>query len=562
MKDVFDFLESRGVLLDPMAAAFLETQERPLEFLRESMSGMKDAPLVIALSDLQRLHAPPADASGSMGDLSFPSLFQAPSAAGGGYPGAPRLTPYAGFVAEMSELDRARDTSRGVSSPTLPVAPFTPVFASELPPGVSSDSPMVEVVRDITGQSSCVGELADFKRHFQDRYRSIKAMLRSRPELQGFTTIDRIWQGTGEVKVVGMVSSVRKTKNGHLLIDLDDETGSASVLASQKNPDCIKAAESIVQDEVIGVIGKIFKKDPRDKGLVILNEPNDIIRPDIPLQRVSARSTRNVSAAFISDIHFGSKTFLSREWDRFIEWMNGRHGDERERAKARNVKYLVVSGDVVDGVGVYPRQRNELAITSIMDQYAEAARQFARLPQGVEVIMLPGEHDAVRQAEPQPTFPLKVQKLFRPGVKFVGNPCRFKIEGVSVLAYHGHGLDDYMTSVKGLTYSDPLGAMREMIKRRHLCPVYGGRTPIAPEHKDHLVIESAPDIFVTGHVHSARVGTYRGVTLVNSSTWQDKTDYQKMLGLAPEPARVPIIDLASGQASILDFNYNSSNVAS
>jgi len=38
-----------------------------------------------------------------------------------------------------------------------------------------------------------------------------------------------------------------------------------------------------------------------------------------------------------------------------------------------------------------------------------------------------------------------------------------------------------------------------------------------------MVIDTVPDIFVTGHVHGAGLSHYKGVRLINASTWQSQT---------------------------------------
>ena len=68
-----------------------------------------------------------------------------------------------------------------------------------------------------------------------------------------------------------------------------------------------------------------------------------------------------------------------------------------------------------------------------------------------------------------------------------------------------------------------------------------------------MVIEKAPDIFVTGHVHLATIGEYRGVTLINASSWQSQTSYQKMLNFVPDPAKIPIANLKTGNVTMMDF---------
>ena len=169
------------------------------------------------------------------------------------------------------------------------------------------------------------------------------------------------------------------------------------------------------------------------------------------------------------------------------------------------------------------------------------------------MILSPGNHDAVRPAEPQPALPAAIQKLFDSNVTFVGNPCTMSLHGVRILAYHGRSMDDFVSAVPALSYARPLDAMREMLRKRHLAPIYGGKTPIAPESEDHLIIDPVPDIFVTGHVHSAGVGEHRGVVLVNSSTWQAQTSFQKMHNIDPVPARLPIVDLHTGEAVLKAF---------
>ena len=100
----------------------------------------------------------------------------------------------------------------------------------------------------------------------------------------------------------------------------------------------------------------------------------------------------------------GSKMFLEDEWHNFLKWINGNLGNSRQKDVASKVKYLIVPGDVVDGIGIYPDQEKELAIVDIYRQYEVLAEQFQFIPDHISIIMQPGNHDAVRPAEPQPDF--------------------------------------------------------------------------------------------------------------------------------------------------------------
>ncbi len=393
----------------------------------------------------------------------------------------------------------------------------------------------VEIKRDITGNSTCEGTIQDFQKYFNHRFQTLGAMIRRRREMRGCVDISKARKKTGEMRFVCIVTNVRDTRGGHRIIEVEDVGGSASVLVLNT---AINGA-NIVPDEVIGVIGKPGKND-----LIIAER---IIRPDFPAKRNFVGCDDPISAAFVADIHVGSIAFMQDKWDKFMKWLN--NGDEI----SSSIKYMVIPGDVVDGIGIYPRQDEELLIRDIYEQYEELARLLEAVPDHIKIIISPGNHDAVRPAEPQPALPDNIKKIFPSDVVFVGNPSTILLHGVEVLIYHGKGMDDFISTVPSLTYENPLDAMREMLTKRHVAPTYGGKTPIAPEKEDYLIVDSVPDIFVTGHVHWVGVDDFKGVKLINASAWQTQTSYQKMRNIDPIPAKVPIVNLQTGKARIMEF---------
>ena len=62
-----------------------------------------------------------------------------------------------------------------------------------------------------------------------------------------------------------------------------------------------------------------------------------------------------------------------------------------------DINYLVIAGDVVDGIGIFPGQDKELAISDIYEQYEKAAQYLNAVPKHIKIIISPGNHDAVRQ---------------------------------------------------------------------------------------------------------------------------------------------------------------------
>jgi DNA polymerase II small subunit len=353
-------------------------------------------------------------------------------------------------------------------------------------------------------------------------------------------------RGSEDISIIGMVSDISSTTNGHKVLSLEDPTGSFSVLIRNTDKELFELASKILLDEVIGVTGSVTN----DGNLMIATK---LIQPDVP-NGVQRRTGSHGKIVLISDVHVGSSQFLEESWLDFLDFLKGKSDSEAMRELAASIRYLVVAGDLVDGIGIYPDQELELDIPDVYEQYRKAAEYFREIPDHIRVIISPGNHDAVRQAEPQPALPERVQADFPQNVIFVGNPSLVDLDGVCILIYHGRSIDDLVASIPGVSYQEPAGAVLEMVKRRHLAPTYGSRVSISPEKKDYFVIDPVPDIIHTGHVHTLGVQRYKNILLVNSGTWQDQTEFQKRVNLMPVPARVPIVDLADFTHKILTFD--------
>lgn len=397
-----------------------------------------------------------------------------------------------------------------------------------------------QVLKDASRKSYTNGEIKDLSAYFGNRFHKLKEMLHRKNELKSSKPIQELEDIQDVVSAIGMVNDVRNTKNNHKLIELEDETGTATVLVHNENHGLFEDAERVVKDEVMGVVGT------RKGSLVMASQ---IINPGIP--RVDD-ITMNSSVVFLSDTHIGSSTFLEDAFRRFIKWINGDYGDKEQERIANNVRYLVVAGDIVDGIGVYPHQDKELTIKDIYEQYEEAARLFGEID-NVQIIIAPGNHDAGRLAEPQPAIPEEYAgELYKlKNVEFVSNPSMVSLGGVNVLVYHGRSFDDFAMTVKGMSHQNSDLIMKELLEKRHLAPIYGERTPLASEVEDHLVIEDVPHVFHTGHVHINAYKKYKGVHLINSGTFQSQTEFQKIYNIVPTCAQVPVLN--QGSIKVLKF---------
>ncbi|MGF7117406.1 DNA-directed DNA polymerase II small subunit [Methanobacterium oryzae] len=387
------------------------------------------------------------------------------------------------------------------------------------------------VIQDTSKKSYTSGEIKDFSTYFTSRFQKLKGFLDKRRELKDHRPINKIRQSEDVIHIIGMVNDIINTKNNHKIIELEDETGSINVLIHNENHKLFEESERIVRDEVIGIIGS-------KKGNFVI--ASEIVHPGVP--RIDEKPM-DFSAVFISDVHIGSATFLDDVFDKFIKWINVDFGDEEHRKIAENVKYLVVAGDLVDGIGIYPHQEKELTIKDIYKQYEEAARLFGQIREDIKIIISPGNHDACRLAEPQPAISEKyAESLYKlKNVEFVSNPGIVSLDGINVLMYHGRSFDDIAMTIKGLSHQQSDLIMKELLEKRHLAPIYGERTPLASEYEDHLVIDEIPDIFHTGHVHINSYKKHKGVHMINSGTFQSQTEFQKIYNIMPTYGQVPVI---------------------
>ncbi|MDO8625345.1 MAG: metallophosphoesterase, partial [Candidatus Diapherotrites archaeon] len=352
---------------------------------------------------------------------------------------------------------------------------------------------------------ACEGTVQDFARMFGDQFETLSGVLRSR---QGFSPrpISQVKTSSSrDVEFIAMVTEKWVTKNGNLAFRLEDLEDECIALVLKSDDVMLQAARPIMADEVIGVKGKKGKGD-----LIILAE---IMQPDLPLKSPQ-RITEPLSIAVISDLHVGSKLFLEKELDRFLSFLNGRSDSEKERELAGRIKYLVVAGDTVDGIGVYPGQISKLLIKDLHAQYAALEDILLQVPDYIEVFIIPGQHDAVRWADPQPP----IGKAYLPRLHELKNyhmlpsPGWVEIEGLKTVLYHGAALHELYNFNSRLSMTKPELAMIEILKRRSFMLNFGNKQPYAPEKKDYLLIREEPDLYFGGDMHHIGFDTYRGCT--------------------------------------------------
>jgi len=409
----------------------------------------------------------------------------------------------------------------------------------------------IKILYNPTGEIEKIS-VNTFSNYFRNRYLRLREVLSTRPELEKLTSISKVGSNREAFSVIGLVQERRITKNGNVFLIIEDITGNLKVIITPKNKELFEKAENLAYDEVVGVTGW---------GNNMFLFANDIIQPDFLSKE--KKSGGKGYALFISDLHIGSTNFMEKEFKSFIRWLN-LQVDGNQKEIAEKCKYLFVIGDVVDGVGVYPSQEKELLIKDLKEQYDHAAYLFSQIRDDIKIIMIPGNHDASREAHPQPILDEKYASSFHKlkNVLLLTNPSLVnigsedKFEGYDILLYHGHSLNYYANNIKGLInkgYKDPQLLLTYLLKRRHLAPTHGS-TPYLPLKQDPLAINKAPDVLAIGELHHLSAKYSNNIALITCSCWQSKTGYQIKAGHDPDFCKVPALDLEKNTIKILDFN--------
>ena len=400
-------------------------------------------------------------------------------------------------------------------------------------------------------------EKKNFFKIFESRYKKTLKILSSRPESRQLRKIKNIKEFRNKsrfnsldkenggpqiidsVFVAGLIM-LKKNRMNDVELVIDDTTG--SIPAVCRTRDLISEASTLVLDQMLMLEISPSKRNSND--FIV----KDIIFPDIP-EHVPSKSGTESYVALISDLHVGSKYFMEKEFKDFVSWLSS------DDDIVRKINFVCIAGDIVDGIGIYPNQDRELIDLNIKSQISYAADLLEKIPKRMHVFLIPGNHDPGRRALPQTALTNLRDFKSLENFSILGNPSFIELNRVKLLMFHGQSLDDVIATVPGLSYSKPVEAMKILLRSRHLSPIYGNRTPIAPESEDMLVIDDVPDVFHAGHVHITQVGRYKGTLIVNSGAWQRQTKFQQTMGINPTPGICILVNLATLQSFKKDFNY-------
>ncbi|MHA2330272.1 MAG: metallophosphoesterase, partial [Candidatus Hodarchaeales archaeon] len=329
--------------------------------------------------------------------------------------------------------------------------------------------------------------------------------------------------------------------------DLESEIITNCVMVQDSNS--FSGYRNIIRDSVVAISGVLPKNFTG--GAVTAFWGKDIIRPGFKTIKFKQSSHSN-KILFISDIHFGSKSFSQNIFARLIKFLTLQDLSSDYKNVAEEISSIIIAGDLVEGIGNFSDEKDQLLLHSINAQYEGLGTLLKEIPEHIQIIIIPGEHDATQAALPQPEIEKQIGKSLTglPNVRSGGNPLRLSIDELNLLVFHGQGNE---TLFQEQNSEDLILGIQHLLEYRHLCPEYGSFTPLAPFKKDYLVINEIPDVFVLGHFHQAHFSEYKGVKIITCGSFKRAIQKSQKIKKDPSIGKIPILDTLTGRVEILDL---------
>jgi len=401
--------------------------------------------------------------------------------------------------------------------------------------------------------------VSDFTLYFNQRLAYFTKLLKGRLNMDNVLRISQLkdlFSSNNQVDIIGLVSEISETKKGHFMVTVEDKSGEIKCFVNKDKTDMVKQIQNFCLDEGIGVRGKIGDN-------IIWTD--EFVIPTPPNATELKKTDEEHYVVFLSDIHFGAKVFVDEAFQKFIDWIRGESQSEKLNKIAKKVKYVVIAGDLIEGIGIYPNQGKDARILSTELQYHECARWLSMIPEDIAIIIIPGNHDTDRLSEPQPKLPYhKTYSLYHmPNVIMMSNPSIARLfendpcGGLDFYLYHGGSIFYYADKIQSLREKGgpkvPEEVIKFLLEKRHLAPSHGSTLYIPDSQRDPLVIQKMPDFFITGHTHKLSLANYKGCTIISCGCWVEMSDYQEKMGMYPDVGKCVIVNTKTRKPNILNF---------
>ncbi len=394
-----------------------------------------------------------------------------------------------------------------------------------------------------------------FRQLFIDRYKQLSTILKNNLPSNEFIMSHYLQETDASDKregvLIGMIHDTHVLHTNRFVIQLEDPV-------SGKPTKCVIVQESpsfpdyrnVLRDSVVGVSGVLPKNF--EHGEITAFWGKDIFRPSFKEHTAVLDGKQNSKVLCLADIHYGSEKFTKNLLSRLISFLNEEITNPEIPFSPREIDVIIIAGDLVEGTS---QNTENLLKDSYEAQYSQLAEMLAKIPSRIQIITIPGEHDASQLAIPQPAIDKKIGRAMYTlsNVHNHGNPLRLTINGMKFLVFHGQGSEKIFQNLFKIKEKNPILGFAQLLEYRHLSPEYGTFTSIAPYPKDYLVINEIPDILITAHHHMANIGIYKGVRIVSCGSLKHPRSNQSEKKKKSSIGVFPIIDTTTGEITLFDL---------
>lgn len=144
--------------------------------------------------------------------------------------------------------------------------------------------------------------------------------------------------------IIGFVNEKCEIRKGYFF-EIEDVMGRIKVFIGL-DKEGVNEVYSMIMFDFVVVFRGIF-----GKGIFFVNRVFflDVLK----FKRLKLLFEEKVYVILFSDIYVGSNKFCEEVFIKFFEWFNGEVNSRIEEELVSRIKYIIIGGDVVDGVGIY-----------------------------------------------------------------------------------------------------------------------------------------------------------------------------------------------------------------
>jgi len=404
----------------------------------------------------------------------------------------------------------------------------------------------------------------DFILYFNQRLQYFTNLLNTQikdKEIIRISNLTELYDTNKEVTIIGLISDLKYTKNGHLMITLEDKSGQTQCFINKnkfdkkfKNYD--KKLSSIISnlclDQGIGITGKCGDK---------IIWADEIITHKTSNTEQTKTTKENNLILTLANLNIGSKYFDYNSFYKFINFTNSKTKDEKLNKIAKSIKYIIINGNIIQGTGSNSSQEKNTIFTSTAYQYKLATILLSKIPQDKCIIITPGTNDITSIYEPQPAIDYnKAYSLYNlPNVIMLSNPSIINLfdEKINILSYYGTSYKYYADNNQELRNQGGLNKSEYIINylldKQHLAPTHESTHYIPDGQNDYLKINKKPDIFITGITNKANITNHDTTTIIQNSHWKTIEDNIDSTIKNPDISKCVLINTKTRKSNVLNF---------